>query len=76
MTAKGEIQLNHSRGEARWNAVLTDDDVRLIHQAVAERDRLRAEANRLSNAALAEKLGCHVRTVEKVVQRTSWVHVR
>ena len=75
MTAKGEIQLNHLRGEECWNAILTEDDVRLIHQAVAERDRLRAEASQLSNAALAEKLGCSVRTIERVTSRSGWVHV-
>jgi hypothetical protein len=69
-------QINYSRGEERWNAALTDSDVRLIHEAVKERERLRAQARRLSNAALAEYFGVHLRTVEKVVQHESWVHVR
>ena len=66
----------YARGEALPQSKLTDADVQLIRQAVTERERLRKQARQLSNAALAEKLGCHVRTIEKVVQCESWVHIR
>jgi len=65
----------YKRGETLPQSRLTNDDVRLIHEAVEERQRLREQANQLSNQALAQKLGVHQRTVDKVVQRRSWMHV-
>lgn len=64
------------RGQQLPQAKLTDEDVRLLFQCVAERERLRKEANELSNEALARKFEVHPRTIEKVLRRESWIHVR
>jgi hypothetical protein len=57
------------------NEKLTADDVRLIRELVAERERLLAEAARLSNAAIAEKFEVHENTVWKVTRGAGWIHV-
>lgn len=51
---------------------LTADDVVLIREAAAERDRLKAEADKLSNDALAEKFGVSPTTISCVINR--WYH--
>lgn len=64
------------RGAALPQAKLTDEDVLSIRAAQVERDAQRQRiAAELSNAALARRFGVHVRTVEKVLQRDSWVHL-
>lgn len=68
--------INPARGEELPQAKLTKEDIRLIWQCVAERERLREEARRLSNKALAEKFGVHYRTIERITQRWGWVHIR
>jgi len=67
--------INPVRGTDHPLSKLTDDDVRLIRECVAERERLREEARRLSNEALAEKFGVHHRTIERVTQCRGWIHV-
>lgn len=57
---------NPARGEAHYNAKLSDDDVRLVRACVAERQRLLREARELSDAKLAEKFGCHPNTIWKI----------
>ena len=65
-----------SRGTQLPHAKLTDDDVEAIRSAVRQREALRDHIrNNLSNDALAKPCGVHVRTVEKVVQGYTWVHV-
>jgi hypothetical protein len=66
---------NPQRGSARWNAKLTDDDVRLIRELVAERERLLTEARKLTDEAIAAKFEVHPHTVWKVTKRDSWAHV-
>jgi hypothetical protein len=63
------------RGQQLPQSKLTDEDVRLLRKCVAERERLRKQANELSNKKLAEKFDVHVRTVEKALQGYSWIHV-
>lgn len=63
------------RGEQLPHAKLTEEDVRLLRKCVVERERLRKQANELSNQRLAEKFDVHVRTIEKVLQGYSWFHV-
>lgn len=63
------------RGSELPQAKLTERDVKLILDCVAERERLRDEANKLSNQALAEKFDLHIRTIEKITSRRSWIHV-
>jgi hypothetical protein len=63
------------RGEELPQSKLDDADINLIRAAVKERKRLRSEASELSNTSLARKFGVHRRTIEKVTQGFSWVHV-
>lgn len=63
------------RGEDLPQSKLDALDVHLIKEAVKERQRLKAEATQLSNCSLARKFGVHTRTIEKVVQGCTWVHV-
>lgn len=63
------------RGVDLPHAKLDEEDIRLIFAAVEERKRLRDEANRLSNKALAEKFGVHVRTIDKVTAYETWTHI-
>lgn len=63
------------RGSELPQSKLTEHDVKLILDCVAERERLRDEANKLSNQALAEKFDLHIRTIEKITSRRSWIHV-
>lgn len=60
--------------ELTW-AKLTEPDVKIILDCVDERNRLREEANRLSNKSLAEKFGVHIRTIDKVMSGETWGHV-
>lgn len=66
---------NPKRGEELPQSKLTKADVQLILECVAERERLRKEANKLSNSALAEKFDVHPRTIDRVTQRRGWFHV-
>lgn len=54
-----------SRGEARPNAVMNADKVRAIRQ----------NADALTARQLAEKYGCHYRTIEKIRHYETWAHV-
>ena len=68
-------RLHVLRGSQHYRAVLDESDVALIRQAVAERERLRAEARLLSNAALADKFGVHIRTIDRITAGENWSHV-
>lgn len=46
---------------------LTPEDVNLIRQAAAERERLKREADKLSNQALAGKFGVSPTTISCVI---------
>lgn len=67
--------INPVRGSNHRLAKLTEEDAKLILQCVAERERLRQEALRLSNEKLAEKFNVHVRTIERITSRSGWIHV-
>jgi hypothetical protein len=62
--ADKEIHGTHRRGEAVYNAKLTDARVRYIRRS------------NLSNRALADRLGCSVQIVQKARVGTTWTHVR
>lgn len=68
-------RLTRKRGTDLPHAKLDEDSVRLILSAVAERDRLRAEAAQLSNKSLALKFGVHYRTIDRIVAGENWTHV-
>ena len=63
------------RGEQLPQAKLTEADVRLIMATVEERDRLKARLSRMTNAALAERLGVSRRAVDRVTAGETWGHV-
>ena len=67
--------INPVRGTDHPNAKLTDDDIRLIRECVAERERLREEARQLSNEALAQKFDVSQRTIDRVTQCRGWIHI-
>lgn len=62
------------RGSELPQSKLTEADVELIRQCVLERERLREEANKLSNEALAKKFEVHTRTIDRVTQYRGWIH--
>lgn len=55
--------------------VLDEDKVREIHRTVEKREALRDELKSMTNKALAEKYGVHVRTIDKVTNYYTWWHV-
>ena len=68
-------RLKVKRGTELPHAKLTETDVRLVLDAVAEREKLRSQARTLSNKALAERLGVHVRTIDRITAGENWGHV-
>lgn len=68
--------INPVRGTDHPLSKLTDDDIRLIRECVAERERLINEARRLTNAELARKFDVHQRTIDRITQRKAWIHIR
>lgn len=68
--------INPVRGTDHPLSKLTDDDIRLIRECVAERERLINEARKLTNAKLAKKFDVHVNTIGRVTQFRGWIHIR
>ena len=68
-------RLKVKRGQDLPQSKLTDEAVLWIRRMVERRERLRAEANMISNAAMAKRLGVHVCTVERVTAGWGWGHV-
>lgn len=60
--------------ELPW-AKLTEDDVRLINELIAERNKLKAQLSALTNRAIAEKFGVHIRTIDSITGGWAWTHV-
>lgn len=64
------------RGQELGQARLCDLDVIAIRSAARQRASLLAHIHaNLTNAAIAQQFGVHVRTVEKVIARESWSHL-
>lgn len=63
-------------GSQRYNAKLTEADVRLIRELRAERERLLAQAKQLTDAKIAEKFEVHPNVVWKIGNFAGWIHVR
>lgn len=66
--------INPQRGRNRWNAKLSDEDVTLIRALIAERERLLAEARKLTDKKIADKFGVHRNTIWKAAKYESWKH--
>jgi hypothetical protein len=62
-------------GEGNGNVKLTADDVRLIRELLAERDRLRKELKELSLPKVAAKFEIHPLAVYRIYHRDTWRHV-
>lgn len=70
-------RMNAKRGVECSQAKLTDDDVRLIRELWAYKQREKAKLERdLSIAAIAAKFDVSVRAIERVLNRETWSHVR
>jgi hypothetical protein len=64
------------RGSDLPQAKLNKEKVLFIRSAAVQRENLRKHiSDNLTTKALAEKFGVTERTVEKVLQRYTWVHV-
>lgn len=63
------------RGSDLPQSKLEEQDVRLIRELVAERERHKRAARELSNARLAEKFGISLRTIERLLHGETWWHV-
>ena len=68
-------RLKVKRGSELPHAKLNEEKVRIIIDAVMRREELRKQLADLSNRALAERLGVHVRTVDRVTAGENWGHV-
>ena len=60
--------------ELPW-AKLTEEDVLLIRQLIAEREVMKARLREVTNAKIAEKFGVHQRTVDRVSSYENWRHL-
>ena len=60
--------------ELPWSR-LTESDVRLIRELIADREATKAQLRELTNAKIAEKFGVHVRTIDRVANGENWGHV-
>lgn len=68
-------KLTAKRGSELPHAKLTEDDAVAIRKLHARKQRAIARLNeRYSAAGIAKRYGVHVRTVERILQRTGWVH--
>jgi len=65
---------NPARGERCHNAKLNDDLIQWILDGREKRNALLAEANRYTAKAMAAEIGVHKRTVEKVLEGSTWAH--
>ena len=58
------------------NSKLDDDAVRHIHECVVARRRMLTHIREhLSNKALAERFGVHIRTIDRVTAGWGWTHI-
>ena len=65
------------RGEQCPAAKLTERDVAIIKELHAKKMRLVARINRrYSVDGLAQRFGVHRTTIEKIIYRETWAHVR
>ena len=66
----------YARRGTDCNAKLDDKTVAWIKRQHARKQKLVKKLNdRYGAKGLAQQLGLHVRTVERILQRSGWVHV-
>lgn len=64
------------RGTELPQSKFSEDNILEIRSAIKQRDSMRQYIkDNLSNEALAIKFNVHYRTIERVIQRETWVHL-
>ena len=64
------------RGTDLPQSRFSEDDVLEIRSAIKQRESMRQYIkDNLSNEALAIKFNVHYRTIERIIQRETWVHL-
>lgn len=71
----GNHRIYARRGSRCKQSKLTEDDVQKIRALLRYRDSLLAEARTLRAADIAEKFGVSKKTIDKIAEYGSWVHV-
>ena len=71
-----EHRLYAKRGSALKVSKLTNDDILQIRELVKIREEHYKNARELSAKKPAEKFDVHYRTIEKITQYETWVHVK
>ena len=72
---KGDKPAPYENKRRYCKTKLSDDDVRLIRDCLAERQRLRAEADLLSNGQLAKKFGVSSSIIERIQRGNAYGYV-
>jgi hypothetical protein len=67
MSARGRVRIPHPRGEAQWQAKLTEEKVREIRRRCAKRSP--------ENRIVAEEMGITMFTIGDILRRKTWKHV-
>lgn len=63
------------RGEGLPQSKLTNDDVLYIREVVEKRNELKKRLSLMTNKRLAEMLGVHYRTIDRVTAFENWNHI-
>jgi len=66
---------NPARGENHYKAKLSNCEVKWIKDLLAQREKLLKQARDLTNAKLAEKFEVSKRTIDKISEGYSWIHI-
>ena len=56
-------------------AKLTEQDVLDIREVVDRRETIRNQLKTMTNKALSEKYGVHIRTIDKITNFYTWGHI-
>ena len=68
-------RLDVRRGEDLPHSKLTEEDVLRIRRLVWFRNELKQVMQTMTNRAIAQDLGVHQRTVDRVTAGENWTHV-
>lgn len=64
-----------ARGTQLPQAKLNEKLVQQIRETIELRTQVRKVLSNYTNEAIAKEYGVHVRTIDKVVQELTWLHV-
>lgn len=68
-------RLKVKRGSELPQSRLTEEDVIMVRELIAYRNKLLAEAKELTNAKIAQKFDVHTRTIDRISVGETWGHV-